>query len=85
VLLRLARRFGSWSRNYYDPFDSGNTSCLDYNAPLGGVGISGGELSWLENGLTDLNANIISEVTYAQTHDTHLVSAWLTSAARCRA
>jgi len=58
--------------NYYDPFDANNTNCIDYNAPLGGIGITGSELTFLENGLISLNGNISSDVTAAQTSDTHL-------------
>jgi hypothetical protein len=34
--------------------------------------LTGSELAWLENGLTDLNANIAKGVKEAQNSDTHL-------------
>jgi hypothetical protein len=64
--------------NYYDPFPSSvSSSCIDtgtgvLDGTYPGIGLSGGERTWLENGLIDLNGNINSEVTCAQTHDPHL-------------
>jgi hypothetical protein len=73
VLTELNSRAGAANKtlrvlvtNYYDPFDANSTDCLDYNVPLGGVGISGTELAWIENGLTDLNSNINSEVVRSE-------------------
>jgi Tol biopolymer transport system component len=57
--------------NYYNPFNPNLTNCIDYNPALG-FGLTGSELSWLENGLTDLNANIAADVKQAQTSDTSL-------------
>jgi hypothetical protein len=58
--------------NYYDPFNPNLTNCIDYNVPIGGIGITGSELAWLENGLINLNANIAADVKQAQVSDTHL-------------
>jgi hypothetical protein len=63
---------------YYDPFPTTlYANCIDTAATvLQGtypwLGLSYGELNWLKNGLIDLNANINSEVTYAQSNDTNL-------------
>ncbi|WP_323747379.1 NHL domain-containing protein [Catenulispora rubra] len=64
--------------NYYDPFQSafiGN--CVDTDGGhLGntfpGVGIESPQQTWLVNALTSLNANINSEVNYAQANDPNL-------------
>lgn len=58
--------------NYYDPFDSAKTNCIDYNVPIGGIGIDGSELAFLENGLTNLNSNIAADVKDAQNSDANL-------------
>lgn len=58
--------------NYYDPFNPNLTNCIDYNVPIGGIGITGSELAWLENGLINLNANIAADVKQAHASDTHL-------------
>jgi Tol biopolymer transport system component len=84
VLSELDRRAGLAGKtlrvlvtNYYDPFPAGTTSCIDTDAGIldstyPGIGITGTEKAWLVNGLTDLNANIAAEVTYAQTNNSNL-------------
>lgn len=57
--------------NYYDPMNPNNDTCRDYQV-AGIMLLSGSELAWLENGLTNLNANIAAEVRQAQASDTHL-------------
>ncbi len=57
--------------NYYNPFNPKETSCADYHGPVG-VGITAGELSWLEGGLSKLNANIAADVSAAHAADRHL-------------
>ena len=78
TLTELNRRAGLASEtlkvvvtNYYDPFNASNDTCVDYKVGPD-VLLTGSELSFLENGLTDLNSNISDEVTYAQAHDSHL-------------
>ena len=56
---------------YYNPFNPNETNCIDYHGPVG-VGITSGELSWLERGLSTLNANIAADVTNAHSADTYL-------------
>jgi hypothetical protein len=84
VLNELNRRAGLAGKtvevivtNYYNPFPSTYTQCIDTDAgyfhgtwPF--VGVTSGEQSWIVSGLNSLNSNISSEVTYAQTNDTHL-------------
>jgi hypothetical protein len=87
ILTELNRWAGTKSKTlrvlvtgYYDPFPSSVSSgCIDTGAGVlqgtyPNVGLTGGELSFLKNGLIDLNGNISSEVTYAQdpNHDPNL-------------
>lgn len=62
--------------NYYDPYSTSNTSCIDVNngGHFPGISVSGPNngLSWLMSGLSSLNSNISAEVTYAQHNDPNL-------------
>lgn len=62
--------------NYYEPYSTAHTSCHDVSdgGVFPGLSVSGtgNALTWIMNGLGSLNSNISSEVTYAQTNDTHL-------------
>jgi hypothetical protein len=59
--------------NYYDPMNANNDSCRDYKLSKF-VLLTGAEIAWLEQGLTDLNANIAADVKTAQSRDTHLTT-----------
>lgn len=83
VLTELNRWAGTKSKtlkvyvtNYYEPFSTSHTGCIDVNndGHFPGINVSGSgnALSWLMSGLSSLNSNISSEVTYAQTNDGNL-------------
>jgi hypothetical protein len=84
LLTELNRRAGIAGKNvevvvtnYYNPFPSTYTSCIDTSASVlngtyPGIGITSAEQSWIVSELSSLNSNISSEVTYAQSHDSHL-------------
>ena len=52
--------------NYYDPFSSDYTSCSDIAGGELWFGITPGEMTWLQDGLSDLNSNISQD--YSKFH-----------------
>jgi hypothetical protein len=57
--------------DYYSPFDTSNMSCADYQ--WGGVQLlKPDEVTWLQNGLNQINSNINADVTQALGVDTSL-------------
>jgi hypothetical protein len=76
VLAELNRWAGTKSKtlqvyvtNYYNPYDTSDTSCIDVNNDNGFPGISvsgsGSDLTWIEDGLSSLNSEISTQVSSA--------------------
>jgi hypothetical protein len=78
VLAELDRRAAQANKqlrvlatNYFDPFSVEHMDCIDYVNGTDTL-VTLNEVNWLRNGLTSLDANIASEVTYAKGVGSHL-------------